>query len=438
MLTWLSEYRRLHLIDQGKPWITHSVHMDQVNDLTFSHSGKYFCSSSKDLITIWHIEDYESKRIIVLNKLMIEHFNHLHPTGVGFFDDDSEFKDGISYTLFNQSDDLLLVNGMRMMLNVDSGKEYKVLIYSFPELVLVRKLRDRDQGFSRRHINPSWFGKTTFIAAEHTTVDMPEELFDRDSALIIVHSALSKNFKTLLEFPNEVDDVDIINHSPTGGKVLIFSFQDEEIRQGNDDFPIEHNNLAVCLITSGCEVGPHTCTTRSEKGAGTVKYCCIESKFTSTELEHYACEELSQRTVCVNAAIRQVETEVVPGAIGVVCRPYQSTPEGPKYSETQVDFRIFDFELNFLRVVVDLASVVPPSLFLFEHDYWIDKQYMITPGDLNPGVLHYFDFHYEIFIRKETGHFEGINCAAFNPKDSRFLVTVSDDFLIKFWDVTSS
>ena len=403
--------------------------MDPLVDLTFSHSGKYFCASSKELISIWHIEDYERKNINLSSKLTI---------GMGCNDQEIEDAEGIiniitgsrgiSGTLFNSTDELLLVNGLKMVPNVDEYplEDFRMLIYSFPGLLPVRRI-NMENHFVDRVMFPSWFGQTSFIAAE--------KIPGGTSHCIVIHSAVSKNSKTLLEFQGEVFHVDIINHSTTGNKMLVFSFQDDF-----DQFnPYAHNNLVTYVVTSDCKVVPHTCNTSIEKETGLIRDCCIDSKFVSPELEHYSCSEWSKNTVCVDAALGHSDTKLVPGAICVVCEPYQITPEALKYSN--VEFRVYDLDLNMLRVLLDLANAVQfvrPDIFLMSN-YWIDPKQcniMISVDDCNPGVLQYYDFHYKIFIRKKTGHVQGINCSAFNPTNPNFLVTVSYDCVMKFWDVS--
>ena len=434
-LTWPSEYRRLHLIEQGKPWVTYSVHMDPVVDLTFSHSGKYFCTASKELIAVWFIADYESKSIKIINKLIIR-YNCDQPRQPE--NRRLRTKCGISYTSFNSTDDLLLVNGLRMVPNADEFplEEYKVLIYSFPELSVVRKLENT--GENDVHINPSWFGQVNFVIVHY----IPNVLFDFQT-MVTMYSVLHTRSKTLIYFPHEFDNVEVINHSPSRHKMLVFSFHDEEILEDHDDFSHDYNNnsLAVLLVISQNRIGPHTCEPTTEPEWTGHENCCIDSTFASPDLDKYHCVDSFKKIMCINAVIRTIKCEVALGKIGVACRPFQIMPEGPEgpeaYFEAKAEFRIYDLELNLLRTV-NLAPIVPPSLFLSDYDSSSDQHCMTIFGDLNPSVLHYYDYRYNVFVKKETGHFEKINSAVFNPKNSNFLVSVSDDFLIKFWNVTSS
>ena len=93
--------------------------------------------------------------------------------------------------------------------------------------------------------------------------------------------------------------------------------------------------------------------------------------------------------------------------------------------------------------------MVPPELYQFHHLYWLDKNLdsLLISGDANPGVLHYYDLYFDIHIKKNIGHdtngliphhfFKCVlrgNFAAFSPTSPFLLCTVSDDYLIKFWD----
>jgi WD40 repeat protein len=103
--------------------------------------------------------------------------------------------------------------------------------------------------------------------------------------------------------------------------------------------------------------------------------------------------------------------------------------------EEKLNLKIFDPNLNLIKVV-PLQSMVQPRLYLLAHVYWLDQHLnsWLLSGDMESGLLYFHDFHYSVHLKKNTGHADRLNIAAFSPNSLFLLCTVSNDGLVKIWD----
>ena len=160
---------------------------------------------------------------------------------------------------------------------------------------------------------------------------------------------------------SELEYVNVISHWPMGDNMLVFSYQNNEIweRGGNEiNFSIKHNSLAVYQVISE--------SSENVKLVAITKISINVNVMKRTKWLHVS---------TINAHIQRVECGVYSGSIGVASWSYQSTPESPINSETQVDlnFRIYDLQLNLLKIV-NLISIVPRFEFWVD-GFWIDKDF---------------------------------------------------------------
>ena len=411
--SWYSEYKRLYLLQNGPATINSNVHHgEQVYDLTFSRSGKYLCTSSKHVVVMWSVGD----SIEVFNKLYI---SCNQDSGEGSKDSDH----GLRYTLFNATDEFLLVFGLQMQLDGPnySDRLFQVLVYTFPDCYLTRTV---DWNLNQADANPGWFGRYTFLINERNQVQNDSGF---EGKLVVWSVFEQYESKELVNVDYDIEDVAVMNDGSALQKVLVFCYIDDE---AHNDWEYSQNahKITCYVVNSDLPRQDHVCDPKF--------FCCVESRYRSPDPSHYTCCKHPFIDKHIGASIRQIDDSVIEN-FGVICRPILETCDhgNIKYSKEKLDLRIFDLKMKLMRVV-PLQSMVPPQLYLFEHDYWLDEHLhsLLISGDLYPGLLHYFDLHYNVYIKKNTGHTEGLNYAAFSPNAPFLLCTVSDDNLIKFWD----
>lgn len=415
--SWYSEYKRLHLFQHGPPTLTSNVHQGEaVYDLTFSRSGKFLCSSSKHLVVVWSVGD---DSIDIINKLYVSCSEDSDPD----FENPGDMGVGVRYTLFNETDEFFLVFGLQLQLDGEqhTGKLYQVLVYTFPDCYMTRTIEWL--GVENCDANPGWLGRFTFtISANNDQGFVGRVLlcsvFDRYDSVELVN------------IYNDIEDIAIMNDKSGMQKFLAFCYIDDEL---NDDLEYSQNahKMALYAIHSDLPMRDHICNPR--------RFCCIESKYWSPDPAHYTSDTYPSIDKHLGAAIRQIDDTLTPN-FAVICRPTRKPDEqnNSYYSDDRLDLRIYDLKMNLLRKV-PLQTMVPPKLYLFDHDYWLDENInsLLISGDLDPGLLHYYDLYFNVHVKKKTGHTLGLNYAGFSPSSPFFLCTVSDDYLVKFWDFRS-
>jgi hypothetical protein len=328
---------------------------------------------------------------------------------------------GIRYTVFNETDEFLLVFGLKLQIDKSDGSDtmHQVLVYTFPECYLVRTV---DWWDNFGDANPCWFSRYTFIITESN-----KRGFEGKLKVWSVFEHYQS--KTLVNVDYDIDNVAVMNDGSALRKLLFFSYIDDE---NHDDFEysLSSHKISCFAVKSDLSIQYHVCSHE--------QYCCVESKYWSPDPNRYMCDKYPLIDKHLGAAIRQIDDSLTE-KFGVICRPVGEKGENfyknSKYSEEKLDLRVFDLKMNLLKIV-PLQSMVPPQLFLLDHDYWFDHHLnsLLISGDLDPGLLYYHDLHYDVHVKKSTGHTEGLNCAAFSPNSPFLLCTVSDDNLVKFWD----
>ena len=393
-----------------------SVHGgEKVQDLTFSHSGSYLCTSSRGMIVMWKRERQMWRReqpFTVFNKLCYS------TPGPEEMINSPDATDGVMFTIFNESDDFVLVNGRAMRLEDQGTQMFHILIYKFPECYLVRSIKWDIHKDYYDNSNPCWFGGLTFLVTEDTEAGY--------EGIVVLHSVFeSMSDKVLISEDCDIESLVVLNDVASCRKVLVYAHGDDALVQ-SDGYSMLPHNVTLCSIR--CSLpdnnSEHECLPDPSVA------CCVNAKYRSPHPVDFTVDESSTQTRHLCAAIRQVDDAMSQNCI-VVCRPYDKTPHGITYSDERLDLRIYDLQFNLTRVI-PLQSMVPPSLFIFEHDYWIDENCVLIAGDLNPERLYFHDFYYNVTIAKNTQHSKVINCAAFSKQG--VLCTASDDGLVKFWN----
>ena len=338
---------------------------------------------------------------------------------------------GIRYTLFSETDEYLMIFGLQLQLDGEaySDKMFQVLIYTFPDCFLAKTV---DWWDNNCDASPGWLGRSTFIITELNESGYAGKL--------MVWSVFKQHKpKEIVNVDYDIEDVAVMNSRNGLQKLLSFCYdEDERLDEDDDDDFVDYtenrHKMSFYVVNSDLPLKEHVCNPK--------RFCCVESKYYSPNPNHYSCDRHPVMDKHFGAAIRQVDDSLTDN-FAVVCRPIRENCDQDqigkiKYSKEKLDLRIFDLKMNLMRVV-PLQSMVPPQLYLFDHDYWLDEHFnsLMISGDLHPGLLHYYDLHYNVHIKKNTGHTEGLNYAAFAPNTPFLLCTVSDDYLIKFWDFRS-
>ena len=332
---------------------------------------------------------------------------------------------GVRYTLFNETDEFFLVFGLRLKLDGEqhAGKFYQVLVYTFPDCYLTRTVEWLDSDLGNCDANPGWFGQYTFI-----TSAVNDQGF---TGRLLVWSVFDQfEYVELVNVDYDIEDVVVINDKNGSQKLLTFCYIDDEL---NDNFEhsLNAHRISLYRIHSDLPMRDHVC----KRGS----FCCIDSKYWSPDLDHYVPNIFPTIDKHLGAAIRQIDDSLTQN-FAVICRPTRKPDEknDSHYSDEKLDLRIYDLQMNLLRIV-PLQAMVPPKLYLFDHDYWLDEYMnsLLISGDLDPGLLHYYDLHFNVQIKKKTGHTEALNYAGFSPRSPFLLCTASDDYLVKFWDFRS-
>ena len=323
---------------------------------------------------------------------------------------------GVIFTLWNESDEFVLVNGRAMRLEDEGHQMYHTLVYQFPECNLVKSIRWLPPMELNENSNTCWFGRFTFLVSHEN-----EAGFEGAISLYSVGDSTEPN--EIVSEDYDIESVAVIDDRTNLKKIIVYAYRDEDLLVSEGYCMLSHNVRLCPIIALNSDHIEHECSIDASVA------CCTNAKYRSSNPSDFRIDESSLQAQHLNAAIRQID-DAMPQKFMVICRPYEKTPHGIIYSDERLDLRIYDLHLNMERVI-PLQDSVPPSLFIFEHDYWMDEYSIIIAGDLFPDRLTFHDLFYDIVIPKSTNHIKAVNCAGFSKHG--VLCTVSDDGFVKFW-----
>jgi WD40 repeat protein len=115
----------------------------------------------------------------------------------------------------------------------------------------------------------------------------------------------------------------------------------------------------------------------------------------------------------------------------VNCRSWLSD-ENPREISMDIQLRIFDFDLNLLRVISKAEAITPSHQFFLIH---ISSSTLYTVSGDEKGKIHIFDSNYNMHVCTLSGHLDVVNCAVISPTSHDFICSVSDDHTVMFWNV---
>ena len=374
-----------------------SVHKDEVLHVAFSHCGRYFSTSSKDkMVVIWSISKYSSKCVNIFKKLSFTSW---------YF---------VQLTAFSEEDNFLLVSG------VHNGRTNSALgevaIYDFPECQLLRTV----------HCVPydcfgSWLNNTSFIvgyfdvSSQNVTVLLYNVHYPNYPKTLFSHPKSSQN-----RFAFSCKMFEMCNNLTNKSQKLLFYACSETTQFGHA--------LAVAVI----EPGENAEEQQFERDGLLPTQLNDEDIYLHKhEIDSFDYKGSFRSLVNLKAAILGLVADENLGKVFVNCRPWVSE-EVPGQIKDETELRIFDFELNLLKVLFNGYAVTPSNRFFIIH--LSVSQFYVVSGD-ETGNIHIYDSYYNIHVCTLPGHDNVVSSAAISPSNSHLMCSASDDGTVKLWEL---
>lgn len=384
--SWSNEYKRLYSVKNLKSWATLKVHEDEVLHVSVSNSGDYLCSGSKDRSAIiWKFSEYSRKSVTIFRKLSFTDWQ------------------AIQKSSFNERDDLLLISGVLGMI---MGR---ITIFSFPECEVIKTIENSP--YDGMGI---WLGPYSVLANHHHHPSMLEG------------SNAIKAFSVYESQTTVIYETDV-------GQCRLFSTCDHqtEINKKRLFFchatgPINHHpDVIISLIITAEE----TKITQHDGliSAGSSK-TDIKSGFNSRSLPGFKLQNICGSNMI--GAILSISCSSSLEKVFVNCRPIIPSDE-PNVSQ-KIEMRVFDFDLNLLKVFEGGLAFTPSSSVFLIHLH-LSPMYILS-GD-EEGKIHVYDVKLNTKLATLNGHNNVVNRAVVVSDDPPVFCSASDDYSLKLWSL---
>ena len=388
----------------SKPWATLTVHEDEVLHVTMSHCGHYISTSSKDKsVIIWKMSEYSTQSIAMFKRI---HF----PSWEAVFQ-----------SLFNEQDSLLLASGVAQ----ERYNMGEVMIYSFPKCKHIKTVNCVPyDSFG------SWLGNTFFIVGDFHEMNF--------SAVVTMHSVFD-NVSPKYVYTDPNSSPAYLYHCKTFETCAHKTNPNEKfLFYACSRSTVVAHSLAVAVFTG-------VMNSSSEYERDGLLPLIVDDEDDNEEsfnkmdlLEKQRNREPSDYTgtfkniVELKAAVIGINANKDLEKVFVNCRAWLSE-ENPRELSMDIQMRIFDFDLNLLRIISKAEAVTPSNKFFLIH---ISSSTFYTVSGDEKGKIHVFDSNYNIHVCTLSGHSDVVNCAVISPTNHNFICSVSDDHSVMFWDMS--
>ncbi|KAJ8304524.1 hypothetical protein KUTeg_018107 [Tegillarca granosa] len=438
--SWYSEYKRLICNVPSECYLELKDHKDEVLDVTFSHDGQHFCTTSKDAtVKVWKFHKDGTVSIRFQDNLLLKLGWNL-----------------TQYSVFNRTDTLLLVCGVKIsgvLPSLDPNPEtYTPMgfgaVYNMNNFQLLCVMV-----MDPPHLFADWFDDHTCVGGYQdgaagifkvnsykiimtfTISDREEYTEDKAGEVICTFEGDSRRAMNLLVVKVPKTLINNLRSNNNGLTTHTKRVQAEKMSKENGKDKIQSDisldNLEKLLVFV---TGAH-----HDKLAFYEVKNIANSNNNNNKKSILSDSKRNKTTVSAAAASRKSSRQKVDKPLHIVkqlfinSRPCVVT-EDLEYPSLLEDLEIQVVDLNTCTLVQNFKLGGHKAYSDFPAWYiCLDASPFYVVSGSEEALAYVWDKHYQCRL-KTLQHLEGVvNGVAFNPADPETIVTVGDDLKIMIW-----